>query len=178
MLSTDRSEFDAQLVMLCAGFNVPVGERSAAYWKGLAKMELLTFARVVEECLGENGPEKFPTVGVCWNVSKKMRAARYTPVAESKESQWKGDKWDIEANFHLLNHIRRHPKRYAPDSTYDGRQAVPGPLTKAFTEIVVRWKKTWAEDMRAEANPTAAIRQASWHDCMARADAQIAERAA
>lgn len=176
MLTSDRSEFDAQLAMLCAGFNVPVGERSGAYWKGLAKMELLTFARVVEECLGEGGPEKIPTVGMCWAISKRARASRHIFI---EKPQWQGDRWDLEANHHLLNHIRTHPKHYAPDSTYDPitRQAIPGPITRERTAILVRWKKTWAEDMRVEANPTAEKRRAVWEECMAGADKQIASAA-
>ncbi len=173
MLISDRSEFDAQLGMLCAGFNVPLGERAQAYWKGLAKMDLSTFSRVVEHSLGEEGPEKIPTAGACWAISKKLRAVKYPPRAEPEQPQWRGDHWDIEANFHLLNRVRMYPKRYAPDSRYEGRQAVPGPLTEAYTAIVVRWKKTWAEDMRAEPSPTPAIKKSAWEDCMARADEQI-----
>lgn len=174
MLSTDRAQFDAQLAILCAGFSVPVGDRSQAFWLGLAKMELATFARVVAECLGEGGPEKMPTVSVCWAISKRMRTVRYVPP---EKPQWQGDHWDIEANHHLLNHIRNHPRRYAPDSTYEqvngAWQAVPGPLTKQYTAVVVAAKRAWAEDMRVEPNPTPAIKKAAWDDCMERADEQI-----
>lgn len=176
MLTADRKEFDDHLASLCAGFNVPVGLRSEAYWLGLQKMELPTFVRVVQYALGEDGPEKIPTVSQCWAISKKLRAVRYVPPQEPA-SKWRGDHWDIEANHHLLNHLRKHPKKYAPDSTYDpiARQAVAGPLTKIYTEILVRWKKTWAEDMRAEINPDAAVKQSSWQDCISRADEQIRE---
>lgn len=160
MLSTDRPEFDAQLITLCAGFNIPVGERSSAYWLGLQRMELVTFARVVIECLGPDGPEKFPTVGVCWQIAKKQRAVRYPPrAAEPEKPQWQGDHWDIEANFHLLDRVRTYPKKYADPEA---------------TRIVVRWKKTWAEDMRAEANPTPEIKLWAWQECMQSADEQIA----
>lgn len=176
MLSTDRAEFDAQLITLCAGYNIPVGERSSAYWLGLQKMELVTFARVVIECLGPDGPEKFPTVGVCWQIAKKLRAMRYPPrAAEPKKPQWQGNQWDEDANFNLRIHLRNHPHKYAPDVTYDHvkHEVVAGPLTRAYTAILVRWKKTWAEDMRAETNPSGETKRESWEECMGRADEEI-----
>ncbi len=175
MLNSDRPEFEAQLATLCSGFNVPMGERSGAYWLGLQKMDLATFARVVADALGEGGPEKMPTVGMCWTLSKKTRVARYIPQPAKQETQWRGDHWDIEANHHLLNYLRSHPKKYAPDSSYEGRQAVAGPLTERNTKILAQWKKTWAEDMRAEGNPSPKTKRESWEECMQRADAQIAE---
>ncbi len=176
MLASDRTEFDSQLATLCAGYNVPVGLRSEAYWLGLSKMELHTFIRIVEHCLGEDGPEKFPTARECWAISKNLRAARYVPPV-STAPKWQGDKWDIDANHHLLQHIRNHPKKYAPDSGYDPKShhATPGPLTEAYTEILVRWKKTWSEDMRAEKDPSAQVAWDAWCDCMQRADEQIAQ---
>lgn len=180
MLSTERAEFEIQLANLCAGFNVPVGDRVEAYWRGLAKMELRTFVRVVEHCLGEEGPEKIPTTRQCWSLSKVLRPARI--VAHVAEPQWRGDKWDIDANYHLLAHLRNRPKKYAPDSTYGPvrygnevrNEAIPGPLTKAHTAIVVQWKKTWSEDMRVLVSPSAEVAWAAWVECMERADEQIA----
>jgi len=174
VLQADREEFARQLRELCAGFNVPMGEREAAYWRGLAKMEIATFARVVEHCLGDDGPDKIPTTRGVWALSKSMRA-RSAPAAPTRPA-WSGDKWDIEANLRLLNHIRAHPKRYAPDSGYDPvrREATAGPLTRACTAVIVDWcKKPWAEDMRVEPNPTAAKRNSVWRECMQRADAEV-----
>lgn len=85
------------------------------------------------------------------------------------------DKWAIAANYHLMAHIRRHPKKYAPDSRYDGAVQA-GPLTKTYTGIVVQFKNAWAEDMRADdkgEGVTIAHQKAAWDDCMARADEQI-----
>ena len=172
MLATDRTDFDAQLAALCAGFNVPMGDRPTAYWAGLAKMELATFARVVAHSLGEDGPEKIPTTRQCWMISKQLRKAVAPPPPE--RPPWKGDSWDIRGNLWLLNRVRTYPKRYAPDSTYNPqiREAVPGPLTRLYTGIVVRWKNTWAEDMRTD-NPKPQEQRAAWDDCMQRADAEI-----
>lgn len=75
MLRTDRDDFEAQLAQLCAGFNVPLtGERVAAYWLGMQRMDLPLFARVVEYALGEHGPEKIPTVPQLWNLKRQMRS--------------------------------------------------------------------------------------------------------
>lgn len=174
MLASDRAQFDEQLALLCAGFNLPLGERSGAYWIGLAKMELATFARIVAHCLGEEGPDKMPTTRQCWAIAKHLRSAR-APAPEPTQPQWRGDHWAIKANLLLLNRVRTYPKRYAPDSTYDAskRQAVPGPLTKLYTGIVVRWKNTWAEDMRTD-RPNGAKQREAWEDCMGRADAECA----
>lgn len=77
MLVTERSEFDDHLGTLCAGFNVPVTElRSEAYWRGLAKMHLGQFARVVEHALGPDGPERIPTSSQCWSIWRQIRNAR------------------------------------------------------------------------------------------------------
>ena len=85
MLSSERAEFDQHLGTLCAGFNVPMTElRGEAYWRGLAKMHLSTFARVVEHALGQDGPERIPTAPQCWALSKQLRAQRpRAPQAES-----------------------------------------------------------------------------------------------
>ena len=85
MLSSERAEFDQHLGTLCAGFNVPMTElRGEAYWRGLAKMQLSTFARVVEHALGQDGPERIPTATQCWALSKQLRAQ--LPRATQSES--------------------------------------------------------------------------------------------
>lgn len=77
MLSSDRTEFEGQLGTLCAGFNVPMTDlRTEAYWRGLAKMQLSQFARVVEHALGAEGPERIPTATQCWSISRQFRTQR------------------------------------------------------------------------------------------------------
>ncbi len=93
------------------------------------------------------------------------------------------DRWGVEANNHLLAQVRAHAKYYSPDSTYEYDQkagkhlAKSGPIGRARTEIVVRWKNAWADDMRADdkgAGISIAKQKAAWQDCMDRADAEIA----
>lgn len=74
MLGTERQAFEHQVGVLCAGFNVPAtSERFEAYWKGLGKMQLGTFERIVEHALGEEGPDKIPTSQQCWTIHRKLR---------------------------------------------------------------------------------------------------------
>jgi hypothetical protein len=84
MQSTDRDEFKAQLSILCAGFNVPLGDREEAYWKGCAKMSLIEFARCVEFALGESGPEKIPTTNQLWHMRTLMKARSAAPLTVSQ----------------------------------------------------------------------------------------------
>lgn len=92
MYSTDREQFDVQLSLLCQGYGFWVGERSEAYWKGLSKMSLSSFARCVEFALSENGPEKIPNVHGVWKIHREQRAsgAPQPPVrpAEPEQSRW------------------------------------------------------------------------------------------
>lgn len=88
MLSTDRVEFESQLGALCAGFNVPATkDRQEAYWTGLSKMTLLQFVRCVEGALGQDGPEKFPTVNALWQIHRKARhhAPQSVPQIEEQD---------------------------------------------------------------------------------------------
>lgn len=87
MQLADRAQFDSQLGALCAGFNVPVTElRSEAYWRGLERMQLSQFARVVSHALGEDGPERIPTASQCWVLWKQIRHRR-APGPESAPPQ-------------------------------------------------------------------------------------------
>lgn len=101
MLSTEREGFEHQLGVLCAGFNVAVTtERIDAYWRGLAKMGLAAFERVVEFALGETGPEKIPIPRQCWLVHRRLRSAQR--VAEQAPVQM-----DFEPPSVLVMHAQR-----------------------------------------------------------------------
>ena len=83
MHSTERTEFENQLKALCAGFNVPVGDRIEAYWAGLQKMGLIEFTRVVEFALGESGPDKIPTTKHCWQIRNQLKRGTTTTATKS-----------------------------------------------------------------------------------------------
>jgi hypothetical protein len=79
--TAERPEFDAAMSQLCAGYNVPIGDRPAAYFLGLAKMSLGKFASCVEYALGEHGPDKLPTVPMIWAIYRKLPVAGAAPKA-------------------------------------------------------------------------------------------------
>lgn len=98
MLSTDRTEFESQLAKMCAGFNVPLGERVEAYWTGLAKMSLLQFVRCVDYALGESGPDKIPTTGQLWKIHN---------IARNTSTQITQPARHVEDKDHLLYFANR-----------------------------------------------------------------------
>ena len=184
MHTADREEFDKQLHALCAGYDKPVGDRGDAYWRGLAKMDLPTFARVVEFALGEGGPEKIPTTGQCWQISKQLRARpRVFEHEKPPASTWKGDAWDVVANNHLGDYIQRQ-LRLRPNGRYGtSRYAGAGnPLHIApemFERVrcLIDAKNYWALEMReggpAEHDPAYQMR--CWDELMAKAEERIDE---
>jgi hypothetical protein len=93
MLSTDRDEFTAQLSILCAGFDKPLGERIEAYWKGLAKMSIVEFARCVDYALGPDGPDKLPAVPQIWALKRKLRAVHLPAQVEGPSIQEQLCEW-------------------------------------------------------------------------------------
>ena len=106
MQLADRAQFDSQLGALCAGFNVPVTElRSEAYWRGLERMQLSQFARVVSHALGEDGPERIPTASQCWVIWKQIRHRRPQATAQTEPAEPQCDHFhgfgQITRDFHL-----------------------------------------------------------------------------
>jgi hypothetical protein len=88
MRTNEKKEFAELLEKLYAGFNMPVSAaRTTAYWEGLGKMSLGQFARCVEQCLGENGPERIPSVPALWKIAKGMRAEVPKPPSEPLPTQ-------------------------------------------------------------------------------------------
>jgi hypothetical protein len=105
MQSTDREEFDKQLAQLCAGFDKPIGDRNEAYWKGLAKMSIIEFARCVEFALGEDGPEKLPTSGQVWKIRKQLKAQPSIALPLHAPQRASRDHLVLFANRLLLRHL-------------------------------------------------------------------------
>jgi hypothetical protein len=148
---SDRAEFELHLKMLCSGFNVPLdSSRMEAYWLGLSRMSLAMFARVVERCLGEDGPERIPTARQCWSISKKFqRAHAPTYAASALAPEMLAEGWPIDANLHLLDHIRSSGSRYTPDSRYNPttRCVDVGPKSIAMVGLLVKAKNQWARSV-------------------------------
>lgn len=93
MLSSDREIYNTTFDEWCAGMGVIATDaRREGYWKGLAKMSLIQFTRVVEHCLSEEGPDKFPTVPAIWKLwraisAKARQGSMPPPRAPEPQSQ-------------------------------------------------------------------------------------------
>lgn len=86
MQTADRPDFVAQLKALCAGYNIPCKpETEDAFWRGLSRMPVSSFARVVDHALSEDGPEGFPNVRKVWALHRQLR--RPAPAPEAPPQQ-------------------------------------------------------------------------------------------
>jgi hypothetical protein len=108
MLTTDRSDYDKLFDTWCVGLGaIPTEARREAYWKGLSKMSVIQFSRVVDHCLSEDGPEKIPTVPGVWKLWRSIAAAARTrsmPPPQPPEEQSEGLKL---VNGMFLQYINR-----------------------------------------------------------------------
>lgn len=74
MLSTEREAFEAELLVLLTACNVPLTQaRKDAYWRGLERMPLPVFVRVVNELVGDGGDSDLPSPPRIWQVSRELR---------------------------------------------------------------------------------------------------------
>lgn len=74
MQTSEREDFEEQLAILCAGYNVPATvHRKHAYFAGLAKMSMAQFVRCVEHAVSEQGPEEIPTPKGIWRIHRDFR---------------------------------------------------------------------------------------------------------
>lgn len=146
MQLADRAQFDSQLGALCAGFNVPVTElRSEAYWRGLERMHLSQFARVVSHALGEDGPERIPTAPQCWTIARQLRAQR-PRATEPAATQPTVTPLVAFGNRCLLRYLRE--ARGVDDSTLARLVAEKGRIAANFAMIASEETVT-AEEVRA-----------------------------
>lgn len=160
MLSTERELFEKHFGQLCAGYNLPMTElRGDAYWRGIGKMPLPDLERLVEHCLGADGPERFPTVNVCWQLSRSLKPARargalgHEPPEEAKRYERPLDTWDIQGNTHLGYHfarvLSRAPHRFGRVETQpNSTSAIRNPLREACMGVMAQAKHYWAQYMR------------------------------
>lgn len=157
MESGDRTEFDAQLAILCAGYDKPVGDRGEAYWKGLHRMGLIEFARCVEHAVSEQGPEKFPTTHAIWDIARALKSrgrATSTAVAVPEDPR---DHLLFYANRMFLRHMITRgglgsTGRFIPAHGMVDVQASPELIAaRQFVRKLVDW---WSEPIR-ESDPDA-----------------------
>jgi hypothetical protein len=127
MNSSDRGEFETQLDTLLAGFNVPrTTERVDAYWRGLSKLSLLSFARMVDVCLEGQGPTDkngrpiLPTPPQIWQLhhlrQHQAREQQRTPIESHKRSGPERDMFELYGNRVLFNFLIRRTVGCAHDA--------------------------------------------------------------
>ena len=126
MLTTDRSDYDKLFDSWCVGLGaIPTEARREAYWKGLSKMSVIQFSRVVDHCLSEDGPEKMPTVPGVWKLWRSIAAAarsRSMPPPPPPEELSKGLQ---HVNGMFLKYLlrRRVAEGFKGDINMPGRRA-------------------------------------------------------
>lgn len=102
MQVSEREQFEAHLSRLYGAYNMPLSKvRTDAYFGGLTKMPLWQFARCIDYCLSEKGPEKIPSVPAIWSIRKKM-TLEAAPKEQSKQDP---DHLEFYANRLLLLHL-------------------------------------------------------------------------
>lgn len=105
MNSTERPQFEEHLTQLLAGYDrKATPDRIEAYWRGLNRMPLVAFERVVDYALGEKGPEELPTPKRCWQIYRDMRAAPASADGRAKVDP-RFTKADIWANRWLFGYL-------------------------------------------------------------------------
>lgn len=190
MQPAERQEFDVLMAHLCAGFNVPVGDRGEAYWRGLEKMPLPTFARVVDRALGPDGPEKIPTSGQCWSISRLLRA-RPTAFEHDKPVDQHSDidPWLRTANAKLFDYLQvvvsqRTSGRYGR-STWNPAAPPESRLgwdhaARIRVGYLVEAKNAWALEMLEGGDAEHAVehQRATWRDLIQHAERRIDEHIA
>lgn len=92
-------DWDRAFAELCAGYDKPAtNERRAAYRKSLSKMHIGAWQQLVDYCLSEKGPEKFPTTYALWNVSRELRRQRARAPEQAQDDDPPMSRWAIAAN--------------------------------------------------------------------------------
>jgi hypothetical protein len=104
--STDREQFEEQLGVLCAGFNLPVTpHRRDAYWRGLAKMSLAQLSRCVDLAVSEEGPDDLPTPKQIWRMHRGFRSQGALVATQEQAKEDPRDHLLFFANRMFLRHL-------------------------------------------------------------------------
>jgi hypothetical protein len=197
MLEADRPAFERILRELFGALDKPLTEHQCnAFWKGLSRMSLAEFERCRDQILREledgEPPRRFGVDSI-WAAKQRLRASAAPEPYKAPDDGWRGDRWDIAANRHLLGHITRqlaiNSQRYGRPATYHGLKTLMTPNADASPEFVrnvhvlVEHKKRWAATMREidAANGGNGIpvdeQREVWAECMRLAEAQISNGA-
>lgn len=189
MLEADRPAFERILRELFGALDKPLTEHQRnAFWKGLSRMSLTEFERCRDHILREledgEPPRRFGVDSV-WDAKKRLRAAGPDTQQKPRDDGFRGDRWDIAANRHLLRHITgqlaKNSRRYTPAS-WQGMKILTTPHADASPEFVrnvqtlVRHKNRWAATVReidaANGGKGVSVEEQKdiWRECMRAAE--------
>jgi hypothetical protein len=147
----ERKQFEAQIAVLCAGYNIPVtNERNEAYWRGLIKMPLGTLERVVDHALGPEGPEKIPNPRQMWGIYRDLRSAGASS-SRPGGPPIKIDPYVQFANVRLLEFLTHGNHRLGTPASEDSLVE----LVLIKNKLVADFHEIAARDPRHETQPYA-----------------------
>lgn len=193
MLEADRPAFERILRELFGALDKPLTEHQRnAFWKGLSRMSLTEFERCRDHILRslEDGepPRRFGVDSI-WAARQQLRASGPPEVSKPRDDGFRGDRWDIAANRHLLGYITgqlaKNSRRYGRPASWQGMKTLTTPHADASPEFVrhvqmlVAHKNRWAETMReidaaSGGNGVPVEDQRDiWAECMRRAQDEI-----
>lgn len=119
MHDNEQVEFTRHLSVLCSGFNVPLADRSEAYWRAFRRLQLSEFIRLVDAALASNELDKMPTVAglralrktLKVNTAKRNAADPYVLLTEAALGRWKGQlsEWQMHNPGCHWSYIVRDP---------------------------------------------------------------------
>lgn len=115
------------------------------------------------ETIVKSGAEHIPTLPQFLHACRNSR--EWEDDGATRITATLTDKWGVAANNHLLAHVWKCAAR---KQFFDADQ----------TRILVQFKNSWAEDMRADDKGegiSVEQQRVAWEDCMERADQQIAQ---
>lgn len=111
MNSTERQDFEGELAVLFAAFP-PLRMQPAhvdAYWRGLAKMTMPMFRRVLERVLDpEKGEERLPSPKRLWQIHREIRSESRAQAQPPAKDDRPFDAFVAHGNRVLLSYLRTH----------------------------------------------------------------------
>lgn len=164
--STERVEFDAELGTLFGGFppSMLTPERKDAYWRGLGKMPMPLFTRVVDRALdGEHGEEKLPSVKRLWQISYEVRAESRAHAQAPAKPERPFDEFIAHGNRVLFAFLTSsEARRFGDDqavSLPDSAKSMRGAPTPESLAAMIRAKNKLVADYRliCEEEPHASL---------------------
>lgn len=121
--------------MLCAAFNVPLGDRADAFWRAFYRLSLLEFTRMVDAAVApESDFEKFPTVAQMWGVRKRFKATSTRNVPKGRQSALVEF---VMRNFKLSDLQRAAPWNWITRQSPDPRKEDQERMSFEFLGVIV-----------------------------------------